>query len=55
VNTIKTCFLRALIYAGNGLAMVFYEPPSMEELMFMLAMWEIIIASCPWINTKQEK
>lgn len=54
-TTQKASFLRFILWSGIALLMHSYPPgPSLPELVFMLAVCEVIIASCPFIETKGE-
>ncbi len=53
-NTQKSGLLRFVFWGGTALLLWSNkESVPQHELLGILAGWEIVIASCPWFNTKE--
>jgi hypothetical protein len=53
-NTQKSGLLRFVFWGGTALLLWSNEESvPQHELLGILAGWEIVIASCPWFNTKE--
>jgi len=54
-TTLKASLLRFVLWSGIAILTHNNPPgPSLPELVFMLAAGEVIIASCPFLETKGE-
>lgn len=53
-NTQKSCLLRFVFWGSTALLLWSRkESVPQHELLGMLAMWEVVIAGYPWLETKE--